>query len=99
RALAPRGDPGQIGSELVALADGVACAALAREQTLSVRQRDRLRLRVARARLHAAPAEKGAHPRGEEARIVHRGETRPLPVFRAADDQVRRVMALAAGRI
>src|SRR6185436_3164258 len=98
RALAPCSHAGQVRPELVAFADGVARTALAREQALAVRHRDRLRLRVACAAL-GVPAEEGAHPRGEEARVVHGREARPLPVCRAADDQVRRVMALAAGRI
>src|SRR5687768_5820403 len=64
RGLAPLGDAGEVGAEPVAPADGVAGAALAREEALAVGHGDRLRLRVAWPGLHFAPAEEDSHPGG-----------------------------------
>src|SRR5688572_33033462 len=47
RGLAPLGDAGEVGAEPVAPAEGVAGAALARQEPLAVGDGDRLWLRVA----------------------------------------------------
>src|SRR6267378_5895969 len=97
-AIPACGHAQEVGSHLVALPDGVADAALALKEVLSLVEHERTRLRIALPRRRILPTQKIRYRRGEELRVVHGGVSHPQSRWFIADHKAGRV-AVFAGRV